>query len=187
MPKGLTGALALPMFAGEYLNAVLVIFFGDGDDHAGAIELWHNDPAASKDMTLSRWPLRTHGRGLRIPVAAHLLPARHRVCRGWPGMAACRCSCPTWARPRVSCAAKAPLQVGINRGFALACTSTDGQHHVAAFLSALDTPIVRRFEVWQRDGKPSGAGVGLLRDAGRIWGRRRSWPNAARARSAAPS
>jgi len=45
------------------------------------------------------------------------------------------------------------VKVGINRGFALACGSTDGRHHVGAFLSALDTPIVRRFEVWQRDGE----------------------------------
>ena len=45
------------------------------------------------------------------------------------------------------------------------------QHHVVAFLSALATPIVRRFEVWQRDGSAAAMrGVGLLRDAGRAGG-----------------
>ncbi len=75
--EGLTGALALPIFAGEYLNAVLVVFFGDGDDHAGAIELWRNDPAESKDMALADGHYGTHGRGLRVPVAAHRVPPRH--------------------------------------------------------------------------------------------------------------
>ena len=50
--RGLTCGIALPIFAGDTLNAVLVIFCGDDEDHAGAIELWHNDPAESKDMTL---------------------------------------------------------------------------------------------------------------------------------------
>ena len=50
--EGLTCAIALPIFAGDTLKAVLVMFCGDDDEHAGAIELWRNDPAESKDMTL---------------------------------------------------------------------------------------------------------------------------------------
>ena len=43
------------------------------------------------------------------------------------------------------------LKVGINRGFAMPCTSADHAVYVLAFLSALATPIVRRFETWLPD------------------------------------
>jgi len=150
--EGLTGALALPIFAGDYLNSVLVVFFGDGEDHAGAIELWHNEPAASKDMVLA------DGHYGRTAEAFEFLSRRTSFRRGTglPGMAwdsGLPVFLPDLGKGSRFLRSESAVQVGINRGFALACTSTDGQHHVAAFLSALDTPIVRRFEVWQRDGE----------------------------------
>lgn len=60
--EGLTSGIALPVFSGDFLTAVLVIFCGDDAAHAGVIELWHNQPP-SADMTLadgyhgrSSWP-----------------------------------------------------------------------------------------------------------------------------------
>ena len=50
--EGITCGIAVPIFAGDFLTSVLVIFCGDDEAHAGAIELWHNDPAESHDMTL---------------------------------------------------------------------------------------------------------------------------------------
>src|SRR3954468_20426942 len=49
---GLTCAVALPVFAGEFLLAVMVLFCGDDAEHVGAIELWHNDPELSYEMGL---------------------------------------------------------------------------------------------------------------------------------------
>ena len=46
----LTRGVAIPIFAGDILLAVLVFLCGDDEDHVGAIELWHNDPAQSADM-----------------------------------------------------------------------------------------------------------------------------------------
>ena len=51
--EGLTCGIALPIFAGDFLTAVLVIFCGDDQAHAGAIELWANDPALTRDLTLA--------------------------------------------------------------------------------------------------------------------------------------
>ena len=48
---GLTCGIAMPIFAGDYLVSVVVFFCGDDEAHAGAIEVWKNDPA-SKDLTL---------------------------------------------------------------------------------------------------------------------------------------
>ena len=47
---GLTCAAGLPVFAGEFLMAVVVFFCGADDKHVGAIELWHHDPAISNDL-----------------------------------------------------------------------------------------------------------------------------------------
>ena len=50
---GLTCGVALPVFAGELLKAVVVFFCGDDEAHIGAIELWHNDPDKSYEMRLA--------------------------------------------------------------------------------------------------------------------------------------
>lgn len=39
---GLTCGIALPIFSGDFLLAVIVFFCGDDEDHAGAIEVWCN-------------------------------------------------------------------------------------------------------------------------------------------------
>jgi hypothetical protein len=43
------------------------------------------------------------------------------------------------------------VKVGINRGFAIPCSTLDGSNFVMAFLSALATPIARRVETWEPD------------------------------------
>jgi hypothetical protein len=53
-------------------------------------------------------------------------------------------------------------KVGINRGFAMPCATPGSEVYVMAFLSALGTPIVRRFETWL----PDAAGSHLLRREG---------------------
>ena len=49
---GLSCGVAIPVFAGEFLMAVLVLFCGDDAMHVGAIELWHNNPKTSHEMAL---------------------------------------------------------------------------------------------------------------------------------------
>lgn len=41
---GLTCAIGIPVFSGEFLMAVVVFLCGDDEEHAGAIEVWGNDP-----------------------------------------------------------------------------------------------------------------------------------------------
>ena len=50
--EGLTCGIAVPTFINGRLTAVTVFFCGDDDAHAGAIELWANQPSRSKDMRL---------------------------------------------------------------------------------------------------------------------------------------
>jgi hypothetical protein len=163
--EGLTSAVALPVFAGEVVKAVVLIFCGDNPDtqaqQAGAIELWRNQPATSKDMLLddgyygaistvfefiSRRTAFRNGHGLPGQVWASGLPVF------WPDL----------GKGGRFLRADSAQKVGINRGFALPCATTDGDHWVMAFLSALGTPLVRRFENWL----PDAASGHLLRSEG---------------------
>ena len=147
--EGLTCAIALPMFAGDFLSSVLVIFCGDDDEHAGAIELWHNDPAKSRDMTL------VDGHYGNTGDAFEFLSRRTSFRRGHglPGLCWER-GLPVFMQDLGKASgflrADSAVRVGINRGFALPCPAGRGETYVLAFLSALATPIARRVEIWER-------------------------------------
>ena len=153
---GLTCGIAVPIFQAGVLSAVTVIFCGDDEEHAGAIELWHQDSHESKGMTLADGDDGATGDTFES------MPHAPRVQRGagLPGLA--------WERQtpvflsdlgpesgflRTGGAGK----VGINHGFAIPCSSRDGSSYVLAFLWALATPIARRIEAWEPDA--SGAAL----------------------------
>jgi hypothetical protein len=147
---GLSCGIAVPIFAGDVLSSVLVIFCGDDDAHAGAIELWRNDPASSKDMTLVDGYYGSTGEAFEYGSRRIAFRRGH----GLPG-SVWDSGLPLFLDDlghgkRFLRADDARL-VGINRGFALPCSSLGQEHYVMAFLSALATPIVRRFEIWQPD------------------------------------
>jgi hypothetical protein len=143
---GLTCGVAVPVFAGEFLQAVMVLFCGGDDRHVGAIELWHNDPDVSHDMGLvdgyygtaemfefnSRHTRFPRGFGLPgrtwkagLPLIIKDLPNARSFLR-WEDAA----------------------EVGINLGLGVPYRTGNGKTWVLTFLSALATPIARRFEIW---------------------------------------
>ena len=150
--EGITCGIAVPIFAGDILTSVLVVFCGDDAEHAGAIELWGNEPSESADMTLvdgyygstadtfeyiSRRTTFRRGNGLPglvwesgLPVFLEDLGKSARFLR-----------------------ADTAQKVGINRGFAVPCPVRGDAAYVLAFLSALGTPIARRFEIWRPDAE----------------------------------
>lgn len=148
--EGLTCGIALPIFAGDLLTAVLVLFCGDDEDHAGAIEVWRNDPsdpAAAKDMVLDDGYYGT------TADAFEFISRRtsFRPGTGLPGMAwesGLPVFMPDLGKGGRFLRADGAQKVGINRGFAIPCSTFGPQVYVMAFLSALATPIVRRFESW---------------------------------------
>jgi hypothetical protein len=148
--EGLTCGIAVPIFKGESLSAVMVIFCGDDADHAGAIELWGNDPNESKDMTLVDGYYGTTGDTFEFISRS----TSFRRGNGLPGMA--------WDKQKPVfledlgkgsgfLRADGAVKVGINRGFAIPCSTVDGSNYVMAFLSALATPIARKVEIWELD------------------------------------
>ena len=160
--EGLTCAIALPQFDRDKLKSVLLIFCGDDATHAGAIELWHNEPARSPDMTLAEG---YYGGAAEI----FAFMSRHTSFRkgfGLPGMAwqsGLPVFLPDLGKGSRFLRADSAMKVGINRGLAIPCSTssrntsssprsaTGSDSFVMAFLSALDTSIARRIETWLPD------------------------------------
>jgi hypothetical protein len=143
---GLSCAVALPIFAGDYLLAVLVMFCSADEDRIGAIELWHNNPAGSHDMGLVD--------GYYGIAESFEYVSRRTLFRpgfGLPGMV-WKSGMPVimgdlWNSEnflRKDDARKA----GLSKGLGLPVFGQPGQNYVMTFLSAMGTPIARRFEVW---------------------------------------
>ena len=143
---GLTCGVALPVFAGEFLMAVMVLFCGDDEKHVGAVELWHNDPEKSHEMGLVD--------GYYGTADMFEFNSRHtKFPRGFglPGRA-WKAGMPLVIKELHN--AKSFLrweeasEIGINCGVGIPYTTPRDQTWVMTFLSAQATPIARRFEIW---------------------------------------
>jgi hypothetical protein len=157
---GLTCGVALPVFAGEFLMAVAVFFCGDDEARVGAIELWTNGPEEAHFMSLADG---YYG-------AAEMFEFNSRVTKfprgyGLPGRV-WKKEMPMLVKDLFNSRSflrwEQAVQIGVNRGLGIPYGLASGQIWVVTFLSALDTPIARRFEIWV----PNAARDGLVFDAG---------------------
>jgi len=151
---GLSCAIALPVWVDAQLTSVTVLFCGDDDEHAGAIELWHNDPEEGVDLTLDEGYYGTTGDTFEFLSRS----TAFRAGTGLPGLAWARQGpvfMPDLGRGSGFLRADSAVKVGINRGLGLPCASVDGKHYVLALLSALATPLAQRLEVWEPDAMNS--------------------------------
>lgn len=158
---GLTCGIAVPIFVEQALSAVTVIFCGDDAEHAGAIELWGNDPRESADMNLVDGYYGSTGDTFEFISRS----TSFRRGTGLPGLAWDRQApvfLPDLGKGSGFLRSGGAVKVGINRGFAIPCSTLDGTHYVMAFLSALATPIARQVEIWQ----PDASGAHLQRSLG---------------------
>ncbi len=143
---GLTCGIALPIFSGEFLLAVVVFFCGDDEEHAGAIELWSNDPANLQTLQITDGYYGTLdyfeniSRTLKLPEG-----------QGLPGLA--------WASnmpvliENIADASEFirstdARQAGITTGLAIPICASGNRTYVMTFLSAKATPIAKRIQIW---------------------------------------
>lgn len=143
---GLTCGVALPVFAGDALKAVMVFLCGSDEAQVGAIEVWTNDPAASTEIELADgyygsaelfdWTSRNlkFGRGYGLP--------------GLVWQTGMPLIMNELYRPGQFLRWKEALQVGLSTGLGIPCLYDPKRTWVMTFLSALGTPIARRFETW---------------------------------------
>jgi hypothetical protein len=147
---GLTCGIALPIFSGEFLLAVVVFFCGDDEDHAGAIEVWCNNPDDPDTLEIMAGYYGTLD--YFENATKSLKMARGQ---GLPGL--------TWAlnlpvlieniaETADFLRSNEARQAGISTGLGIPIFNTNNQHYVMAFLSAKATPIAKRIQIWLPEG-----------------------------------
>ena len=148
---GLTCGVALPVFAGDALKAVVVFLCSDGKVGAGAIELWHNDPGKFFKLKLVE--------GYYGSAVSFELNSRHTgFPRGYglPGRA-WKLNMPLIVKDfkdsRIFLRWKDAIEIGIDRGLGIPYPHPSGQTWVITFLSARNAPLAHRFEIWVPDEK----------------------------------
>lgn len=167
---GLTSAVAVPVFAGEVLKAVLVVLCGDDQNRTGAIEVWTETDglltlddgyygAAKHFEWVSQHTHFPKGQGLPGGVWAAATPMLMRdLGSGYRFI-------------RAESAGKA----GLTTGLGLPVPVPGKKTYVLTLLSALGTPIARRFEIWDaRAARVGHAREAVLVDGicareGRLW------------------
>jgi hypothetical protein len=146
---GLTSAVALPVFAGEFLMGVVVFCCGDDDTHVGAIELWHHDPSITNDL---RFADGYYGAADTFEFNAGY--AKFPRGYGLPGRA-WRAHMPLIMKDllesREFLRANQAIEIGINWGLGIPYSLVTGHTYVVTFLCGRNTPIARRVEIWVPD------------------------------------
>lgn len=144
---GITTGIAMPIFAGEILLAVVVFFCGDDEECVGSMEIWHSDLERSYDLELADGYF---GSLDHFEFISRRTALRKGV--GLPGIA--------WenSMPLIMndlghsqrfIRSEEALKAGITTGLALPIQGLDPhQVYLMAFLSARNTPLARQIEIW---------------------------------------
>ncbi len=157
---GFTCAIAVPVFVGDQMTAVVVFFCGgthaEDNAHDGAVELWHNNARVTSDMTLvDGYFGGAAAEGFESLTRDTYLPRGS----GLPGMA--------WQKGAAVLIddlgqtgkflrADSAAEAGINRGLAFPCSTPTHDSYVLALLSTTQTPIAKRIECWAPDDSRQG-------------------------------
>ena len=143
---GLTCGIAMPIFSGEFLLAVVVFLCGDDEEHAGAIEVWCDSSAEEKSLkvmdgyygTLQHFEALS--RQTRMPKGQGL--AGLAWASGMPVLIDDIGKADTFIR------AADAKQAGITMGIGIPVSDNT---YVMTFLSAKATPIAKRIQIWIPD------------------------------------
>lgn len=146
---GLTCGIAIPIFSGDFLLAVVVFLCGDDEEHAGAIEVWCNDIAAEQSLHVmdgyygSLEHFEAISRKIKVPKG-----------HGIPGIA-WETGMPVLVEDigkitELTRSSEAH-QAGITTGLGIPVVNDNEQVYVMTFLSAKATPIAKRIQIWIPD------------------------------------
>ncbi|WP_223427060.1 GAF domain-containing protein [Tateyamaria pelophila] len=162
---GLSAAVAVPVFDGDTLKAVLVVLCGDDANRIGAIEVWTENRdgllmlddgyygAADEFEFVSQHTCFPRGQGLPGGVWAADAPILMRdLGSGYKFI-------------RASAAGKA----GLTSGIGLPIRVPGAKPYILTLLSALGTPIARRFEIWDARGGKAVLIDGVCEREGALW------------------
>ena len=144
---GLTACIAVPIFAGEYLLAVIVFLCGDDRDQAGAIELWGKNKEEKLGLIEGYFPSLGNfaWQSRRVTFSKELgVPGRVWKSR-MPEIIADITNPSSFIRADIA------ADIGISTAVGIPVIYDSAREYVLTFLSVKETPIARRFEVWSLD------------------------------------
>jgi hypothetical protein len=148
---GLTCGIALPIFSGEFLLAVVVFFCGDDEEHAGAIEVWCGDPANLQALHIMDGYYGTLDYFENVSRTAKM----HKG-EGLPGLA-WQSGMPVLIEDIADAKDFIRLadarQAGISTGLSIPVLKNLEQAYVMTFLSAKATPLAKRIQIWIPEGQ----------------------------------
>ncbi|CAG7855764.1 hypothetical protein MCAMS1_00009 [biofilm metagenome] len=143
---GLTCGIALPIFSGDFLLAVVVFLCGDDEELAGAIEVWSSDSEDKEKLgvTAGYYGILEHFENMSKLI-------KLTKGNGMAGMA--------WAtgmpiliedisQTNDFIRAGDAQQAGITTGLAIPVANYNEQCYVMTFLSAKATPLAKRIQLW---------------------------------------
>ncbi|MEQ1531501.1 MAG: GAF domain-containing protein [Methylococcales bacterium] len=144
---GLTCAIALPIFSGDFLMAVVVFLCGDDEDHAGAIEVWQQSGQAEVlSVCDGYYGTLTHfealSRQTQMPKGQGL--AGIAWASGMPALVEDIGQANTFIR------APEAQQAGITMGIGIPVSDNST---IMTFLSAKATPLAKRIQIWIPDAE----------------------------------
>lgn len=142
---GLTCAIAMPIYAGEYLQAVVVFLCGDSDDHAGAIEVWKASEDRINEMGLVNGYFGTMKDFEWISKSIKIMKGQ-----GLPG-SVWKTKEPVIMDLSLNATfmrSSKAIKEGITTALGIPAWINEEDGYVMTFLSAKGTPIARRFEIW---------------------------------------
>jgi len=146
---GLTCGIAIPVFSGEFIMAVVVFLCGDDQEHAGAIELWSNGSDKASELSVidgyygtledfeiaSRKITMVKGFGLPGQVWE----------TGMPILIEDLGQSPAFIRHVDA------KKAGITTALGIPVSVVADQSYIMTFLSAKATPIAKRLQIWIPD------------------------------------
>lgn len=147
---GLTSAVAIPIFAGEYLQAVILFLCGnslDSESATGAIEVWCEDV----ELGCLKLSEGYYGDLARFETLSRSIQFQKGV--GLPGEVFSKEEPKLIPDITVDSSAflraKYAKEAGISAGVGIPFFGEGEKNAVLTFLSSQATPIARRFEVWK--------------------------------------
>lgn len=146
---GLVCGLSIPVFAGEFLLGVVLLFCGDREDVTGVVEVWHNRDYYDTELHLLDG---YYGKLERFEYISRRLTLMRG--RGLPGSAWSSASpiiMQDLAEDSSFLRARNAAECQLKTGLAIPCFYTDRDVQIITFLSTDASPIASRFEIWRPD------------------------------------
>ena len=148
---GLTCGIAIPVFSGDFLLAVVVLLCGDDEDHAGAIEVWRNSPGSDNSLNVmdgyygTLQHFEAISRQISMPKGQGLAGLAWET--GLPVLVDDISKADTFIR------ASEAQEAGISMGIGIPVSDNPEQAYIMTFLSAKATPIAKRIQIWIPDSQ----------------------------------